>query len=130
MVDKLKYPNLGPMLWLSFCFYILFLAFNSTANSAAKALRDSGFDNLGFYTLSVLYLSFGIFSTVAPIIVRTLKAKKSLIIASLAYAVWMLSLGLCSVFLRKGILGKEGIFTLNLTVAFLCGPGCSVLWVA
>ena len=108
----------------------MFIAFNSTANSAAKAMKDSGFENLGFYTLSILYFSFGIFSLVAPRMVKFFKAKKGIVVSSVGYAIWQLSLALCTIFLRNEILGKEGIYTFNLIVAFLCGPGCSLLWVS
>ena len=76
----------------------MFIAFNSTANSAAKALKDSGFNNLGFYTLSVLYMSFGIFSLLAPRMVKFFKAKKGMVVSSVGYAVWQLSLALCTIF--------------------------------
>ena len=64
------YPNLKSVVILAGSFFTLFLAFNSAANSAAKAMKDSGFNNLGFYTLSVLYMSFGIGSYWAPRMVR------------------------------------------------------------
>ena len=39
------FPNLKAVFILSLCFFMLFLAFNSGANSATKALKDNGFDN-------------------------------------------------------------------------------------
>jgi hypothetical protein len=109
----------------------MFIAFNSTANSAGKALKDTGFDNLGFYTLAVLYLSFGVFSLVAPVMLMAMKfAKRGIILASIGYAVWQLSLAMCTILLRNEVLGKDGIYIFNLSVAFICGPGCSLLWIS
>ncbi len=118
------------MLTLSASFFTLFLAFNSAANSAAKAMKDSGFNNLGFFTLSVLYMSFGIGSYWAPRMVRYFQPKRGMAFASIMYAVWIGSLALCTINLRNQWLSREGVVALNLTIAVICGPGCSLLWIA
>lgn len=114
---------------LSFSFFVLFVAFNSAANSAAKALRDSGFNNLGYYSLALLNMTFGLGSIWAPKVVRKYSAKKAMSYATLTYAIWMLSLAMTTVILRGEYLGKEGITILALAIAFFCGPGPSVLWI-
>lgn len=125
-----SYPNLSAVLTLAFSFFTLFLAFNSSANSAAKSLRDAGLDNLGFYTLSMLYCTFGLGSIWAPKMVRYFNPKRGMAMASLMYAIWIGSLGMYTVALRKGFLSKEAIVIVNLCIAAICGPGCSLLWIA
>ncbi len=125
-----NYPNIKPVLILSASFFTLFLAFNSAANSAAKAMKDSGFENLGFYTLAVLYGTFGVGSYWAPRMVRYFKPKRGMALASIMYAVWIGSLALCTILVRHGLLDQKGVTILNLFIAFICGPGCSLLWIA
>ena len=77
-----RYPNIKAVIILSASFFVLFMAFFSSANASAKALKDSGFNNMGFYSLSMLYLNFGLASLWTPRIVKSLHPKKSMVIAS------------------------------------------------
>lgn len=129
-----KYPNLRAVLILSGSFFILFMAFFSAANSAAKALRDCGFGSLGFYSLSMLYLNFGIASLWTPRIIKKLNAKLGMIIASLFYALWSIALGLTSAALKSvtisSMLSYNAVVVIVLTISFVSGAGCSLLWIA
>ena len=104
------YPNIKAILILSSCFFTLFLGFNSAANSATKALRDSGFENLGYYSLSALYLTFGAGSFLAPRMIRLLSPKNALVVASTVYAIWIISLAITTIILESpsmnSLLGK------------------------
>ena len=129
-----KYPNMSAVLYLCVSFFMLFMAFNSAANSAAKALKDEGFNNLGYYSLAVLYLGFAIGSMWAPRLIRYFKPRTAMAIASLTYALYIVSLALTSLLLLNETLrvffGRNGIVTLVLAIAFICGPGPSLLWIA
>ena len=91
---------------LSFGFFILFLGFNSSASAVAKALKDSGFDKLGYYSISILYLGFGLGSIWAPKIVRRFNPKFTIVISTLTYALYSSSLCLTTIFLTSGLLNK------------------------
>lgn len=119
---------------LSLSFFVLFMAFFSAANSAAKALRDCGFSNLGFYSLAMLYLNFGLASLWTPKVLKRFHAKKTMVIASLFYALWIISLAMTSAALKSetisAYLSYNAVVIIVLTVAFVSGAGCSLLWIA
>ena len=129
-----SYPNFKAVLILSTCFFTLFLAFNAAADSAAKALGDSGFDNLGYYSLSTVYFSFAIGSIFAPWMIKKLNPKSAIVLASTVYALWIVSLTVTTLIPKNEFLsqflGYYGISAIVLGVAVLCGPGCALLWVA
>jgi hypothetical protein len=55
-----KYKNIDRVTHAAFAFLLLFTAFNSADNLAAKVLREDGFDALGFYSMAALYLMFAL----------------------------------------------------------------------
>lgn len=128
------YPNIKAILILSGSFFTLFMAFFSAANSAAKALRDCGFENLGFYNLAMLYLNFGLASTWTPRVLHILNAKRTMVLASLMYAIWIVSLAATSTALKSDTVSEylsyNAVVVIVLTIAFICGAGCSLLWIA
>jgi hypothetical protein len=129
-----RYPNIRAIGILSGSFFTLFMAFFSSANSASKVLRDCGFANLGFYSLSMLYLNFGLSSLWTPIVVKRLHPKKAMVIASLFYSLWILSLALTSAALKnetiRSMLSYNVVAVIVLSVSFISGAGCSLLWLA
>ena len=110
------------------------MAFFSAANSSAKALKDSGFSNLGFYSLSMLYLNFGLASLWTPHVLKRLMAKKTMVIASTFYALWIISLALTTAALKSetisAALSYNAVAVIVLTTSFISGAGWSLLWVA
>ena len=80
-----KYPNLDRVIILSCGFLLLFIAYNSTENLSAKAMSDDGFDKLGFYSMSVLYLIFAFTSFLSTAIVNKMGVKLSLFFGALTY---------------------------------------------
>lgn len=94
---------------------------------------------MGFHSLSLLYLTFGVFSLFSSIISLTNKLssmhtdlvskcgmKTSLVLGSLCYAVYIGSF----IFAAMGTLNHNLIRGLILASAALNGFGASILWVA
>ncbi|KAN0029755.1 hypothetical protein ACTA71_007892 [Dictyostelium dimigraforme] len=69
---------------LGLCFCILFSAFSPT-----QILQTTINQNLGYYTLAVLYSSLSISNFISPFIVSKLGEKPSLIIGTLSYALYI-----------------------------------------
>ena len=67
-----KYVNLDRVTLAAVAFLLLFTAFNSADNLAAKVLHEDSFQSLGFYSMAALYLAFAIAGFFAKAIVRTL----------------------------------------------------------
>ena len=82
----------------------------------------------------MLYLTFGFGSMFAPWMIKQLNPKTALILASIVYAIWIVSLAITTLILKNTylseMLGRDGIIVLVLGIALLCGPGCALLWVA
>lgn len=129
-----RYPNIKAVIILSASFFVLFLAFFSSANSSSKALRDSGFNNMGFYSLSVLYLNFGLSSLWTPKVVIAIHPKKTMVIASVLYSLWIISLALTTAALKtpsiRENLSYNAVCCIVLTASLFGGAGCSLLWMA
>ena len=129
-----RYPNIKAVIILSASYFVLFLAFFSSANSSAKALRDSGFNNMGFYSLAMLYMNFGLSSLWTPRVVKAIHPKKTMVIASIFYSLWIVSLALTTAALKtpsiRENLSYNTICFIVLSVSFVSGAGCSLLWIA
>jgi hypothetical protein len=66
----MNYRNFDRVTLISVGFLLLFIAFNSAANLASKAMSDDGFDSLGFYSNACLYFVFAICSFFSTAIVN------------------------------------------------------------
>ena len=65
--------NIRAIMTLSASFFILFVAFSSSANIYSKLMRELGYGNLGFYGLSLLYATYCIGCFLAPSIVSMIR---------------------------------------------------------
>jgi ABC-type enterochelin transport system permease subunit len=83
------YVNLDRLLILSIGFFLLFSAFGTAQSLAATVLSENGLNNLGFYSLSLLYLSFGICSLFSSIVVHRLGTRYSMILGSMCYSCYI-----------------------------------------
>jgi hypothetical protein len=112
---------------------ILGSAYLTTHFLAVHVLRELGYGKLGFYSLSVLYCSFGVTSFVSKTVVRKLGARLSLTVGSLCHCVYV------STFIlpaykkeRPGELTVSDtcITLIILVAACINGFGAAILWVA
>jgi MFS family permease len=127
--------NFDILLVLSFGFFLLFTAFNTAQSLSVTVLKDNDFGELGFYSLAVLYMSFGVSSFFAAPIVKRCGERTSLVVASLAYilftAVFILPALRSENPDRDGWLLSRGfIRTIIILTSILDGVGAGVLWVA
>ena len=83
--------NLDRLLILSFGFLLVFTAFNTAQNLAAKILKDNNLGDMGFYSLAVVYASFGICSFFSSNAVEYLGMKLSMFLGSCCYVFYLAS---------------------------------------
>eukprot|EP00347_Sterkiella_histriomuscorum_P004956 403358441 len=130
-----KYPNLDRVTILSFAFLLIFIAFDSADNLAAKAMKDDGFDSLGFYSMSVLYFVFALGSFFSTAIVNKIGYKYTLFGGSLTYFVRQLCFILPAYYgeypsaRNQSILMTQNfIYAVVLVSSLINGLGCGILW--
>ena len=127
-------PNIKTVIWLACSYLVWFMAFVASANVASKALRECGFQNLGFYSLSILYLFFGLQSFLSPLIIRKVKPKKVMMTSAVGYAIWMVSLALTSIALKsetlKENLSYTAVYLIVIVSSVIVGTSASLCWVA
>ena len=119
---------------MALSYFIWFLAFSASANIASKALKECGFSNLGFYSLAISYLFFGIQSFLSPFIIRKIKLKYCLIGSAAGYGIWILSLAITSISLKNETISKSLSYTTIYIIVMICGAflgvAASIGWVA
>ena len=125
-----KYPNLDRVTILSFAFLLLFTAFNSADNLAAKILREDGYSSLGFYSMALLYLVFAVTGFFSKSLVPYLSSffkPLPMILGSFCYFLRILS------FLLPAYFGSNyhTLITISILIAAIFnGFGSGILWVA
>lgn len=133
--------NFSNLTILSLGYMMLFTAFNTCQNLSAKVMKDNGFDNLGYYSIAILYFCFSICSFFATAIVNKIgNIRISMSLGALCYSFWVLCFILPSFYAR---FKKEGdprieswymdrtlIQFLSLLTAAVNGAGAGVLWVS
>ena len=98
-------------------------------------MREAGFGNLGFYNLSILYLTVSISSFFSTPIVNKMGIRISLFVGTMCYVFWTISFLCPSMYNEKK---GSGVFLFNHDfIVFLLlfssaanGFGASILWVA
>jgi hypothetical protein len=83
--------NLGRVLTLAFGYLLLFTMFQTQEFLATLVLEYAEFGALGFYSLSLVYGSWAVFSFTASATVSKLGSRKSLIIGALGYITYSVS---------------------------------------
>ena len=128
-------PNFIKLNILSIAFLLLFSAFNTAQNLASSVLKNLGFDNLGFISLALLYLTFAICSFLSSKVVNSWGERISMFVGSACYTLYIASFLLPSASVRYP---DSSLFLLNSTfikvvinlAAIINGFGAGVLWVA
>ena len=102
-------------------------------------MKDLGYQNLGFINLSIIYLTFGMTSTVAVPINKFLGTSLTLCLSALTYALWIASF-LLPAYKSQMIENKEAnellifqdffIKSVVIISAVLIGLGAGPLWVS
>ena len=85
----MKLVNLDRLLVLSIGFFLLFSAFGTAQSLAAKVLSEDGLKNLGFYSLGLLYLFFGLCSLFSSLVVNKLGSRYSMVLGAIFYACYI-----------------------------------------
>lgn len=67
---------------------VMFTAFNSLQNITSRIYNQYGYDHLGETSILLLYFMFGVFTFVAPFIIKKLGYKKTMFLSSLGYGVF------------------------------------------
>ena len=100
------------VVFLAFCFFLLFLGF-----SVAQNFQTSGDETVGSMTLFLVYLSFCLMCLFAPIIVGTFPPRRVLWVSSLAYVLFTAS----NISFHPALSYVSGV---------LCGVAAATLWTA
>ena len=92
MENSVKFFQNQPVLLLSLAFLLLFFGYNGGQQYVTTYFSSLGVVDLGFYSLIIIYLFFTFSDPLAAVFVSKYGAKKSMIISSLFYTLYMLSL--------------------------------------
>lgn len=65
------------------------MAFNSTQNMMALIMAKNGFGNLGFYSLGVLYFSWGMGSMISTAVMNRLGFRMCMVMGGLGNCIWI-----------------------------------------
>ena len=132
--------NIGQVTLLSVSFLFLFTAFNTCQNFSSSVLKQDGFDNLGFTSVAVLYLFFGIFSFFSSAIVNKIGTINiSMSLGAMCYTFWIVCFLLPSFYADLSDTDKENppwflsknlITVMLLLTAAINGAGAGILWTA
>lgn len=129
-----KRENLVNVFQCGIGFLILFIAYNSAINLQATVMQQSGFGQLGFYSLALVSLMCGFSSLSASFIIKKVGGvSRSLLIGALASAVFILVSVLPALKKQQGesdsiFLSNGFIYASMVISAIICGFGQAILW--
>lgn len=88
MVTKPVLPNIGKLTKLAFGFLMIYTAYTSTANICSLIFARNGYGTLGFYSVGILYISWGLGGIFTASMCRYLGHKWSIVVSTLGNAFW------------------------------------------
>ncbi|MCK5176971.1 MAG: MFS transporter, partial [Candidatus Aenigmarchaeota archaeon] len=93
---------------LSLSFFLIFLGFNGVQQYITVFFSDTGLIDLGFYSLILIYLCFTLSEPLSAVFVSKYGAKKCMIISSIFYSLFIISLlskSVALIYLCSALLG-------------------------
>lgn len=84
-------PNLGRLTLLSIGFFMLYTAYCATANIVSLALEKNGYGPLGFLSIGMIYISWGLGSLLSSTIYKRLGQRWSIFLGAISNATWIYS---------------------------------------
>ena len=116
---------------LSVTFMLLFSAFGSAQNLVSTLY--SNYNNLGIYSLMLLYVVFAFASLFANEVISRFNYKPIFVISSLGYTSYIAAgilVSLCDGESESGVCSETVIYAAVLVGASLCGYSASLIWIA
>eukprot|EP00347_Sterkiella_histriomuscorum_P015929 403355148 len=114
--------------------------FNTCQNLASQVQSDLGFENLGNYSLGLLYLCLGLMSFLSSAVINKIGYKLGMILGGLSHAVWVLSFILPALkqkYKDEGFQEQDSVIFSDafiqaavLISSVVNGIGAAVLWTA
>ena len=88
---KREFLNIGLVVLCGIGFHLVFIAFGTTQNLVTKVMLQMGYNDFGFYQLSVIYLMFMVGSFFNTPVVEWLGPKLSMFCGAFGYMMWVFS---------------------------------------
>jgi hypothetical protein len=106
--------------------FVILWTFFSVATVSGKLIKEKGFGNLGFYGLTVLYLTFSCFCFVAPSAANMMNTKRGIQLGALSFTI----LEFCY-YIATMESASTSLVTFSVIFGSICnGVGGSVFWTA
>ena len=103
-----------------------FSAYSPLETVITKIYMDFGYEYFGPISLGIMYLSYALFSSLAPIVINRLGHKMIFIIGALSFAIYEVS-GMIIYFYGKNIILAWLVLVIP---SLLCGMSSVCIWVA
>ena len=87
----MEFLNVGLVVLCGVGFHLVFVAFGTVQNLATEVLVQMGYDDFGFYQLSVIYIMFMLGSFFNTPVVERLGPRLSMFWGALGYVMWVVS---------------------------------------
>ena len=126
--------NLDRVILIGIGFFLLFVAYGTSRLLSTKIMADESYNNLGFYALAIMYITFGSCSFFAGIWVLKLGDKLSMFLGAICQAIYISSF----ILPLERIQHPDGALYSNTWVCYvvvlfgaaISGLGESILWVS
>ncbi len=131
---KERYTNIWSVVQCGLGFLVLFSAYNSAINLQVTVMQQSGFEQLGFYNLSLIALICAFSSPTASYLINRFGGvQRSFVMGALASALFILASVVPA--LKKEnpestlfIFSNWFIYSSLIITGIICGLGQGILW--